>query len=107
MGFRGASAPRWRYGLGAALLAAGMALPARADGIAAGFACGLTAAPMAGMASPQHVAAHPRATPRRRHARPPREAARIPVLHAYFTCPAAPIQQLGVGWRTSGPRRAA
>jgi len=105
MGFRRASAPYWRYGLGAALLAAGMALPARADGIAAGFACGLTSAPVTGTVSLQHVAAQRRGTPRRGSPRPTYEAARVPMLHAFFTCPAEPVQQLGAGWRTSGPRR--
>jgi hypothetical protein len=86
------------------LLSAGPVQPARAEGIAAGFACGVMA-PMAEVAALQRIATHPRAKPRRQRRLAAPIAERVPTLRAFFTCPAGPSQALGPGWRAMGPRR--
>src|SRR3954447_23886344 len=106
MGLPLASAPTCCLGLVTALLAAGPAQPARAEGIAAGFACGIMA-PMAEVAAVQRIATRPRATPRRLPPNATPVTERVPALRAFFTCPVEPSQALGLGWRTRGPQRAA
>jgi hypothetical protein len=106
MGLRVASVPTCCLGLATALLAAGPVQPARAEGIAAGFACGVMA-PMAEVAALQRIATRPRAKPRRQRRLAAPVAERVPTLRAFFTCPAEPGQALRPGWRTRGPQREA